>query len=157
ASSGGKSGSIALTVDAIASVSVSPASTSVGVGATTTFTAAPKDSNNVTVPNAGAASWDTGNHAIATINSSGVANGVSAGGPITVTGTVHGTSGTAQLTVAASGLSLAITNEISWCHVTASVGGTSLASFDGSSASISQPQPAGTTITLSATPHSCCI
>src|SRR5205807_6973700 len=78
ASSGGKSGSIALTVDAIASVSVSPASTSVGVGATTTFTAAPKDSNNVTVPNGGAASWDTGNHAIATINSSGVATGVSA-------------------------------------------------------------------------------
>jgi len=83
------------------SITVAPAAASIGVGAAQTFTATGHFSDGSTGPVA--VTWSSGNTAIATINANtGVATGVTAGGPITITASstqTVGIMGTAQLTV----------------------------------------------------------
>jgi len=138
----------------VASVSVTPPVASVAAGATVSFSATLKDAHgNVT---SGAVTWTSSDATIATVSAAGVATGVKAGGPITITAAVGSVQGSAQLTVTAavSLFNLTIDNFDSWCNVTAKVGATTVASFSSSSATISPEQPAGTTISLTATPIS---
>jgi hypothetical protein len=56
------------------------------------------------------ATWMSGNDAVATVSATGLATGVTAGGPVTITATSAGISGTASLTVTAATLvSIAVT------------------------------------------------
>jgi nidogen-like/uncharacterized protein DUF11/Big-like domain-containing protein/List-Bact-rpt repeat protein len=83
------------------SITVAPTMASIAVGAMQPFTATGHFSDGSTGPVT--VTWSSGNTAIATINAnSGVATGVTAGGPITITATstqTPGIMGTAQLTV----------------------------------------------------------
>jgi hypothetical protein len=87
----------------LTSITVAPPTASIAVNATQTFAATGHFSDG----SSGAVNvnWTTSNMAVATINLSGVASGVSAGGPITITASSTQTpsvSGTAQLTVTAA-------------------------------------------------------
>ncbi|MGH9747651.1 MAG: Ig-like domain-containing protein [Candidatus Acidiferrales bacterium] len=101
------SGSAQLTVTAapptLISITVAPPTASIAVNATQPFTAtghfSDGSSGSVTV------NWSSANNAIATVNGTGVATGVSAGGPVAITATSTQTpsvSGAAQLTVTAA-------------------------------------------------------
>jgi hypothetical protein len=107
----GVSLTVTATAPTLTSITVAPLTMSIAVGATQTFTAtghfSDGSSGAVTV------NWTSSNNAIATINAAGLASGVSAGGPITITATSTQTPsihGTAQLTVTATALvSIAVT------------------------------------------------
>lgn len=79
------------------SVAVTPSSAVVGIGRTVLFTATATDSTGNTYPNA-AAVWKSSNTAVVTIDSTGLATGITAG-TATITGSAFGGSGTAQITV----------------------------------------------------------
>lgn len=82
----------------IASITISPSSASIAVGATQTFTATALDASGHTVSGV-TFTWASSNTAAATINSSGVASGVS-GGSTTITASASGiTSSSAALSV----------------------------------------------------------
>jgi hypothetical protein len=115
ANSGGKSDSRLVTVQqVVASVSVSPASASITKGSTQQFSATAKDARGVVISPTLAATWGTSSPTIATIDSNGLATGVSVGGPITVTATISAVPGTAQLTVT----SAVTTRTIEWTFTT---------------------------------------
>ncbi|HTA56525.1 MAG TPA: Ig-like domain-containing protein, partial [Candidatus Baltobacteraceae bacterium] len=98
----GTSGPISVTA-VLQTITVAPASASVATGLTQPFTATGHFSDGTSGPVS--VNWSSANTAIATINSSGVATGVGAGGPITITATSTtnaAISGTAQLTVTAA-------------------------------------------------------
>jgi uncharacterized protein YjdB len=102
ATSEGASGTAALTVTSpppvpVASVRVTPGSASIQVGATVQLSATPEDAQGN--PLAGRAiTWSSSTPAVATVSSSGLVTGVSAGStPITATS--EGTSGTSSITV----------------------------------------------------------
>ena len=98
ATSEGKSGTSAITVYVpVATVVVAPASATILVTQTKAFTGTPKDAggNNLS---GRVVTWASSNTAVATINASGVATGVSPG-TVTITGTSEGKSGTATLIV----------------------------------------------------------
>src|SRR5256714_6521194 len=99
ATSGGKSGSAAVTVVAVpvASVSVSPGSASVAVGGSVPLTATPRDSAGKALSGR-AVSWATSNAAVAAVSSSGVVTGA-APGSAAVTPARGGKSGPAGNTV----------------------------------------------------------
>jgi uncharacterized protein YjdB len=107
AASGAISGTAPLTVTApvLQSIAVSPASASVAAGLTQQFTAMGhySDSSNQDITTS--VTWSSSNPGIATISNTagslGLARGVSAGGPVTITATSAAISGTAQLTVTA--------------------------------------------------------
>ena len=101
AASGGVSGNASVTVTA-ASISVAPSSASVAVGQTQQFTATANDqSGNPLVPQP-AFSWTVSGGG--TITGSGLFTaGSTAGGPYTVTAAGGGVSGTAGVTVTATG------------------------------------------------------
>ena len=82
----------------VASVTVSPATPTVVVGSSITLTATPKDSAGQPLY-LRVATWSSSNSARATVNSSGVVTGVSAG-TVTITATIEGKSGAATVTVA---------------------------------------------------------
>jgi alpha-tubulin suppressor-like RCC1 family protein len=99
---GGFLGTSNVTVQAVitlgpSSVAVAPPSATVGIGRTVLFTATATDSTGNTYPNA-TAQWKSSNTAIVTIDSTGLATGVSAG-VATITGIAFGGSGTAIVTV----------------------------------------------------------
>jgi uncharacterized protein YjdB len=102
ATSGGKSGSAAVTVVAVpvATVSVSPATASVAVGSSVPLSATPRDSAGKAL-NGRVVSWATSDVAVATVSSSGVVTGVAVGSA-TITATSEGKSGTAAITVTAA-------------------------------------------------------
>ncbi len=102
ATSGGKSGSAAVTVVVlpVATVSVSPATASVAVGSSVPLSATPRDSAGKAL-NGRVVSWATSDVAVATVSSSGVVTGVAAGAA-TITATSEGKSGTAAITVTAA-------------------------------------------------------
>jgi uncharacterized protein YjdB len=84
------------------SISVTPSPDSVAVGATVAFVAtghySDGSSQNITTQTA----WSSSNSSVATVvSNTGVATGVTAGGPVTITALMSGTSGTASLTVSA--------------------------------------------------------
>jgi len=106
AASGGVSGSTTLTVTAavLTSITVTPASTSVAVGNTAPYTATGHYSDGTTQNLTNTATWTSSDTTIATISASGVATGVKAGGPVTLTAAQGGVSATASLTVTALGV-----------------------------------------------------
>ncbi len=95
---------VATPVPTLQSITVTPNPTSVAAGSTLSFTATGNFSDGSTQNLTAQAAWRSSNTGFATINSTtGVASGVSAGGPLTITATFSGVSGTAALTVTASG------------------------------------------------------
>jgi uncharacterized protein YjdB len=104
ATSSGKSGTSSITVNAppppspvVTTVTVSPTTAAVNVGATTTLTATVKDQNG-NVMTGQTVAWSTNNAPVATVSSSGVVTGVSAGSAM-ITATSSGKSGTSSITV----------------------------------------------------------
>lgn len=87
-------------------VTVSPTTASVAVGGTVQFLANPVNDGYGHLSSS-PASWDTSNHAVATIDQNGKATGVAAG-TATVTATIGTARGSAQLTVT-SGTSRTVT------------------------------------------------
>ena len=103
ATSGGQSGTAAVAVTSVpvASVAVSPASASVSVGQTVQLTATPKDASGN--PLSGRLiTWASSSPAAATVNGSGLVSGVAVGST-TITSTSEGKSGTAGISVTATG------------------------------------------------------
>lgn len=85
------------------SLTVNPRNATVGVGATVQYTATLRDVNGAIVTGK-PITWTSSNTAIATINSTGVATGVSPG-TVTITATSEGATGTAALTVSSAAVS----------------------------------------------------
>src|SRR6266542_3462680 len=99
ATSGGKSGTAAITVTSVpvAAVDVAPAVATIPQGQTTQLTATPKDAAGN--PLAGrAVTWASSNGAVATVNNSGLVSALAAGSA-TITATSEGQSGSAGVTV----------------------------------------------------------
>ena len=99
ATSEGQIGTSAITVTSVpvASVTVSPASASVLTGQTVQLTAAPKDASGNPLSGR-TVTWSSGNTSVATVSSSGLVAGVTAGSA-TITATSEGQSGTSAVTV----------------------------------------------------------
>ncbi|HEV2750218.1 MAG TPA: Ig-like domain-containing protein [Gemmatimonadales bacterium] len=100
ATSEGQSGTATVNVSLapVASVTVSPSSANIAITGTVQLTATPKDANGN--PLSGRAiSWASSNTNVATVNTSGLVTGVTAGS-VTITATSEGQSGTATITVA---------------------------------------------------------
>ena len=102
ATSEGKSGTAAITVASVpvASVTVSPAPANVQVGLTVQLTATPKDVNGNPLTGR-TITWSSNNTSVATVSSSGLVTGVTAGSA-TITATSEGQSGTSAVTVTAA-------------------------------------------------------
>jgi uncharacterized protein YjdB len=104
ATSSGKVGTSVVTVTApppppsvVASVTVTPSTASVVAGATVSLYATAKDAQGI-VMTGQTITWSTSNAAVASVNSSGVVSGVSAGSA-TITASSAGKSGTSTVTV----------------------------------------------------------
>jgi len=96
-----KSGNAQLTVTltpSLTSVTVSPATASVMVGGSRNFNATANYSNNTSIDVTTTANWSSNQTAIATVNPSGVATGISAG-LTNISASFNGQSGSAELTV----------------------------------------------------------
>ncbi|HET7250020.1 MAG TPA: Ig-like domain-containing protein, partial [Gemmatimonadales bacterium] len=105
ATTDGKSGTSSVTVtsssEPVASVEVTPASANLTVGGTVQLTATPKDAAGQ--PLSGRTiTWTTDNGTVATVSSSGLVTGQSAGSA-TITATSEGKSGSSGITVATGG------------------------------------------------------
>src|SRR2546422_70062 len=100
ATSEGKSGSSAVTVNAVpvASVDVSPASGTIQVGATIQLTASPKDASGNPLTGR-IVTWSTSDASLATVDANALVTGTAAGGRVTITATSEGKSGTSAVTV----------------------------------------------------------
>src|SRR3989442_2835630 len=103
ATSEGKSGGSAITVNPVAvpvaSVAVTPASATLQAGQTMQLAATPKDANGNPLSGR-AVGWSSSNTAVATVNAGGLVTSVAAGSA-TITATSEGQSGTAAITVTA--------------------------------------------------------
>lgn len=99
ASSGGRSGTVAVTVQPrpVALMRVTPSATNVVAGATVRLTAEPLDGTGAVIPGRVVA-WSTGDAGIATVDNSGLVTGVSPG-TVTIRATAGGIDGTASVTV----------------------------------------------------------
>ncbi len=92
---------LTVTAPALQSIGVTPATPSIAAGFTQQFTATgyySDGSNSVITSSVG---WKSSDTAIATIRTTGLARGVSAGGPVTITASMNLINGTAKLTVTA--------------------------------------------------------
>lgn len=85
------------TVPAVATVTLAPTTASVLTGATQAFGATLRDASGAVLTGR-SVTWSSSNTAVATVNGSGVATGVTAG-TATITATSEGRSGSASLTV----------------------------------------------------------
>ena len=99
ATSEGKSGTATITVTnvPVASVTVNPATASIQTGSTQQLSAVTKDSAGNTLTGR-VVTWSSSNSSVASVNSSGLVTGVTAGSA-TITATSEGKSGTATITV----------------------------------------------------------
>jgi Bacterial Ig-like domain (group 2)/Glucodextranase, domain B/Bacterial Ig-like domain len=86
----------------LTTITVVPAATSIAVGATQQFTATARDQNGNPMSPQPAFTWSSANTAIATVNSSGLATGVAAGGPVSISAKNGAISGSASLTVSSA-------------------------------------------------------
>ena len=93
----GKSGSSAIIVARVASVSVMPASANIAPGATQQLTATPKDLHGIAITGR-SITWASDNTAAATVSSSGLVSGVAVGSA-NITATCEGKSGSSAITV----------------------------------------------------------
>lgn len=83
----------------LTTIAISPTSPSINVGATQQLAAICKDQNNNTMT-CPTLSWLSSNPAIASVNSSGLVTGVSAGGPVNITASASGkTSNVSAITI----------------------------------------------------------
>src|SRR2546426_573482 len=100
ATSEGKSGTSAITVNPapVASVSVTPSPASVAVGTTLQLTATLTDANGNSLTGR-TVTWATSDATLATVDANGLVTGKSVGGPVTITATSEGKSGTSSVTV----------------------------------------------------------
>ncbi len=85
----------------LTSIAISPTNPSIAVNATQPFTATGTYSDGSTANVSSSASWNSSNTVVATINSTGVAAGVSAGST-NITASMNGVNATTQLTVTAA-------------------------------------------------------
>lgn len=97
------------------SVAVSPGSATVGIGRTALFTATATDSTGNTYPNTNAV-WKSSNTAIVTIDSTGLATGVSAG-VATISGSAFGGTGTATVSVQVLHLTAVSAGDLHSCSI----------------------------------------
>ena len=103
ATSGARSGTAALTVTAattLTSIAVTPATSSIAVAGTRQFTATGSFSDATTRDITTTVTWSSGTTTVATVQSTGLATGVSAGNA-SITATMSGKSGSGALTVTA--------------------------------------------------------
>ena len=102
---------LTVTAATLVSISVTPATASIPVGLTQQYIATGRYSDHSTQNITTMVAWTTSNASVATVDSAGLATGLSVGGSITVTATLSpGTPGTAQLTVTSAVLeSIAVT------------------------------------------------
>jgi uncharacterized protein YjdB len=100
ATSEGKNGTSAVTVNAVpvASVDVTPATPSVQMNATVQLTATTTDANGNTLTGR-SVTWATSDASVATVSATGLVTGTAVGGPVTITATSEGKNGTAAVTV----------------------------------------------------------
>ena len=144
-----------LSTAALESIAVTPASASISVGQSQQFTAYGYYSDGSIQNITNTVTWISSNTAIATIGNitgnEGLATGVSAGGPITITAQFSDISGTASLTV----------TQASQFPLTVTEAGTGSGTVSGNAqpqilcpSTCSQSYPSGTQVTLTATPNS---
>jgi TolB protein len=102
ASTGGQSGSSAVTVVAptISTVVVSPSTATVFPGTTARLTATASDAQGQPIP-AATFAWTSSNPQLATVDQTGLVTGVSVGGPVTITALSGGRTGSSAVTVLA--------------------------------------------------------
>src|SRR6056297_1758591 len=104
----------------VASVDVSPPSETIVVGGTTNLTATARDADGDPISGQ-TISWSSSNTGIATVSASGLVEGVSAGGPVTISASTGGRTGIAQITVTSVPVETVI---VTAPQTTLSVGGT---------------------------------
>jgi hypothetical protein len=149
-------GTAQLTVTAatLQTITVAPPSATVSAGLTQPFTATGHFSDGTT--GAVSVNWSSSDITIATINASGVATGVKAGGPITITATSGNIFGTAQLTVNPLAVTFPLNVTLIGTgtgSVTDNLGSINCLNTAGViSGTCSANYPAGTAVTLTATP-----
>jgi uncharacterized protein YjdB len=83
----------------LTSVTVTPATPSIAKGQTQQFDAVAHYSDASTTDVTGSATWSSSDDNVATVDSAGLATGVTPGGPVTITASFGGQQGTASLTV----------------------------------------------------------
>lgn len=93
----------------IASIAVTPDTATIAPNATQAFTAMATYTDGTIADVTQSVAWTTSNPNVADIDVSGVAIGIAAGGPVTITASLGATSGTAQLTVAGGATLTSIT------------------------------------------------
>lgn len=100
ATSEGQNGTATITVVSVpvATVAVTPTPVNLNVGHTVQLTATPMDGNGNVLAGR-VVTWATSNAAVATVSTTGLVTGMSAGGPVTITATSEGQSATAAITV----------------------------------------------------------
>jgi uncharacterized protein YjdB len=85
----------------LTTITVTPSAPSIQAGTTQQFTAVAKDQNGIALVTQPVFTWTSGNNIVTTIDASGLAQGIVAGGPVLITATSGAVSGTATLTVTA--------------------------------------------------------
>lgn len=111
-------------VPTLVSIAVTPGSATIGVNATQQFTATGTFSDNSTKDVTTASTWTSSAPTTASIvGTSGLATGVAAGGPVTITAKDGTVTGTAQLTVTGSSVTL-VSLAVTPATATVAVGGT---------------------------------
>jgi len=140
----------------LVSIAVTPASTSVTATKTVQFTATGTFSDNSTQDLTNSVNWSSSSTSIATINANGLATGVTAGGPITITATSGNIFGTGQLTVNPLVVTFPLTVTLIGTgtgSVTDNLGSISCVNTAGkTSGTCSANYPAGTVVNLTASP-----
>jgi plastocyanin len=103
ASWNGVSGSASIAVaQVVASVSVRPATASIPRCTTQQFAATARDARGNAVVGAPAPTWSSSATSVATVDANGLSRGASVGGPVAISATVGSVTGSAQLTVNSS-------------------------------------------------------
>lgn len=82
----------------VSRVDISPPGGTIRVGATLPLTATPRTESGIPVPDR-TVTWTTSSSGVASVSTTGVAFGVSAGGPVTITAMVDGVSGQVSVNV----------------------------------------------------------
>ena len=87
------------TLPVLTTINVTPASASITQGSTQQFSAEARDQNGNPMSPQPTFTWSSSNTAVASVNSSGLATGVAAGGPVTITAASGTIKGTASITI----------------------------------------------------------
>ncbi|HEX8395783.1 MAG TPA: M6 family metalloprotease domain-containing protein, partial [Longimicrobium sp.] len=107
--------------NAVASVSVTPAAPGIAVGTTQQLVATLRDAAGALVTGP-AVTWSSSSPGIVSVTSRGLAQGLAAGGPVTITATAGGASGTASVTVTAALQAVTLTSGVPVAGISGTVG-----------------------------------